>query len=54
MRLWLRAAVSLIPIIFLIVAWFIQNKKFIIDEKYYDDMIAEIERRKQAQTEEQQ
>ena len=45
MRLWLRAAVALLPIFLLGASWLIQRKKFIIDEKYYDMMIAEIESR---------
>lgn len=44
-RLWIRAGVSVLPIIFLIVALIIQNKKFIIDENYYDMMLEEIEKR---------
>ncbi|MGN1039889.1 MAG: MFS transporter, partial [Candidatus Fimimonas sp.] len=46
MRLWVRAGVSVLPMIFLLVALLIQNKKFIIDEDYYDMMLAEIEKRK--------
>ena len=46
MRLWLRAAVALAPIALLALSWFIQHKKFIIDEKYYDQMMAEIEKRR--------
>lgn len=48
MRIWLRAAVAGIPIVCLLTAWLIQRKKFIIDEKYYDEMIAEIEKRNKA------
>lgn len=47
MRLWLRAAVTVIPVICLIVSLIIQDKKFIIDEKYYDMMMEEIDRRKE-------
>ena len=49
MRLWLRAAVTVIPVICLIVSLIIQDKKFIIDEKYYDMMMEEIDRRKESQ-----
>jgi len=45
MRIWLRVAVAGIPIVCLFIAWLIQRKKFIIDENYYDDMIAKIEKR---------
>ena len=49
MRLWLRAAVTVIPVICLIVSLIIQDKKFIIDEKYYDMMMEEIGRRKESE-----
>ncbi len=49
MRLWLRAAVTVIPVICLIVSLIIQDKKFIIDEKYYDMMMEEIDRRKESE-----
>ena len=45
MRLWLRAAVSVIPAMLMLVALFIQDKKFIIDEAYYDMMLVEIAKR---------
>lgn len=48
MRLWLRTAVTVVPIILLFLALMVQNKKFIIDEKYYDMMLKEIEKRDQA------
>ena len=46
MRLWVRTGVSVLPMIFLLISLLIQNKKFIIDEDYYDMMLAEIEKRK--------
>ena len=45
MRLWVRAAVSVVPAVLIVVALVIQNKKFIIDEEYYDMMLAEIDKR---------
>ena len=45
MRLWIRAAVSVVPMLFLFAALLIQNKKFIIDEDYYDMMMEEINNR---------
>ena len=42
MRLWIRAAVTLVPVLCLLVSLWVQNKKFFIDEKYYDMMLAEI------------
>ena len=49
MRLWVRLAISLLPMILLIFALIIQRKKFIIDEDYYDMMVKEIAEREKAQ-----
>ncbi len=49
MRIWLRAAVCGIPIVCLLIALFVQRKKFIIDEEYYDNMVKEIEKRNKEQ-----
>ena len=51
MRLWLRATVTVVPVVFLLLSLLIQNKKFIISEEYYDMMIEEIEKRKTATAE---
>ncbi len=48
MRLWVRAFVSIVPVGFIVVSLIIMNKKFIIDEDYYDMMLVEIEKRKQS------
>ena len=45
MRLWIRASVTVVPMLFLFAALIIQHKKFIIDEKYYDMMMVEINSR---------
>ena len=45
MRLWIRFAVTLLPIGLLTLSWLIQRKKFIIDEEYYDMMMKEIDKR---------
>ena len=45
MRLWIRAAVTVVPALFLLAALLVQNKKFIIDENYYDMMMEEINAR---------
>jgi hypothetical protein len=47
MRIWLRAAVSVFPIFLMFASWYIQKKKFIIDEKYYDMMLKEIDARRE-------
>ncbi|MCH5157279.1 MAG: MFS transporter [Clostridiales bacterium] len=49
MRLWIRAAVTVVPMLFLFAALIIQHKKFVIDEQYYDMMMTEINSRKGAQ-----
>ncbi len=46
MRLWIRAAVTVLPALLLLASLLIQRKKFVIDEDYYDMMLAEIEKRK--------
>lgn len=45
MKISLRIALTVIPIILLLSALVIQRKKFIIDEEYYDMMLSEIEKR---------
>ena len=45
MRIWVRAAATLMPIVLLFLALFIQRRKFVIDEEYYDMMMAEINKR---------
>ena len=46
MRLWIRASVTVVPMLFLFAALIIQHKKFVLDEKYYDMMMEEINSRK--------
>lgn len=50
MRLWIRASVTVVPMLFLFAALMIQHKKFVIDENYYDMMMTEINSRKQCET----
>ena len=45
MRLWMRIAVCGLPIILIAAAWLIQNKKFKIDEKYYNEMLVTLAQR---------
>lgn len=45
-RIFLRVMVTVLPIIIALLSYYIQNKKFIVNEEYYDNMIKEIERRK--------
>lgn len=45
MRLWMRIAVCGLPIILIAAAWVIQNKKFKIDEKYYNEMLVTLAQR---------
>lgn len=45
MRIWVRLAVTLVPITLLLLALYTQRRKFFIDESYYDMMMAEIAKR---------
>ena len=45
MRVWLRIAVSVAPILLLILSLDTQKRKFIIDEDYYDKMVEAIKKR---------
>ncbi len=47
MRIWIRAAITIIPIILLLASLYTQRRKFVIDEDYYDSMLCEINRRKE-------
>ncbi len=49
MRIWIRAAVSIVPIVLLLLSLWIQKKKFVIDEEYYDMMMAEINKRHESE-----
>lgn len=48
MRIWLRVAVSVLPILLLILSLDVQKRKFIIDEDYYDMMVQSIREREAA------
>jgi melibiose permease/lactose/raffinose/galactose permease len=48
MRIWVRMAITVLPALFLLIALYIQRRKFIIDETYYDRMIKEIAEREGA------
>ncbi|MCE5190043.1 MAG: MFS transporter [Eubacteriales bacterium] len=45
MRIWVRLAATLLPVLMLFAALYTQRKKFIIDEDYYDKMMEEINSR---------
>ena len=51
MRVWVRAAATVLPIVMLLLSLYVQKKRFIIDEDYYDKMIAEIDARRRAEGE---
>lgn len=51
MRIWVRVAVTLVPILLLLAALYIQRKKFVIDEDYYDMMMDKINQRDAARYE---
>lgn len=46
MRIGLRFTVTIVPMAMLLLSLLVQNKKFIIDEDYYEMMLDEIEKRK--------
>jgi len=50
MRVWVRLAVTLLPALMLVLSLYIQRKKFFIDEDYYDQMIHEINNRKEEES----
>jgi len=50
MRIWVRLAATLLPALMLLIALYIQKKKFIIDEDYYDQMMHDINNRKEEES----
>ena len=50
MRVWVRLAATLMPALLLVISLWIQRKKFIIDECYYDQMMVEINSRKEEES----
>ena len=50
MRVWVRLAATLVPALMLLLALYIQRKKFFIDEDFYDQMIREIDSRKEEES----
>lgn len=46
-RLAIRFSCCIIPLVLMVLCLYIQRKKFIIDEEYFDKMLKEIEERKQ-------
>lgn len=50
MRVWVRLAATLLPALMLVISLWIQKKKFIIDENFYDQMMVEINNRKEEES----
>ncbi|MEN6634685.1 MAG: hypothetical protein ABFC56_02410, partial [Clostridiaceae bacterium] len=50
MRVWVRLAATLLPALMLLLSLYIQRKKFFIDENYYDQMMLEIDGRKEEES----
>ena len=50
MRIWVRLAATLLPALLLVISIWIQKKKFFIDEDFYDQMIQEIDSRKEGES----
>lgn len=53
-RLTLRIACTIVPALCIFFSWYIQKKKFIIDEAYFDMMIKTIDERKKEKNEEEE
>ena len=49
-RIVLRVMVTIVPIIIAILSYYIQNKKYIVNEEFYDNMMKELEERRKANT----
>lgn len=45
-RIVLRLLVTVVPIIIALLSWYIQNKKFIVNEEFYEKMMEELEVRR--------
>ena len=50
MRIWVRVAMTILPIALLLLSLYTQRKKFFIDEDYYDQMMTEIDSRKEEES----
>ena len=50
MRIWVRLAATLLPALMLVISLYIQKKKFIIDEDYYDQMMHDINNREEGES----
>lgn len=50
MRFWVRFASTVVPIVLLLLSLYTQRKKFFIDEDYYDQMMTEINSRKEEES----
>jgi hypothetical protein len=48
-RIVLRILVTILPIVIVIASYYIQNKKFIVNEEFYDNMMKELEIRRKKQ-----
>jgi hypothetical protein len=51
MRVSLRLAITVLPCILILAAWMLLKKKYVIDEKYYDQINQEINAKKQSKSE---
>lgn len=51
-RIVIRISCCVVPLALMFGSMMVQRKNFIVDEKYYDEMMAEIEKRKESQPEE--
>ena len=45
-RIVLRLLVTVVPILIALLSYYIQNKKFIVNEEFYENMMKELEERR--------
>ena len=50
MRIWVRVAMTILPIVLLLLSLYTQRKRFFIDEDFYDQMMTEINGRKEEES----
>ena len=49
-RIVLRVMVTILPIVIVITSYYIQNKKFIVNEEFYNKMMEELEERRKVKS----
>ena len=47
-RIILRIMVTIVPVIIAFLSYYVQNKKYIVNEEFYKEMVEELNRRREA------